>query len=75
MILTIESRRRDGKFKVIMSWAGQPNGFGGLTFGTSIRKLIDVARLENELAQAKEVYDPCNLIPQHLKANKQEQNK
>jgi hypothetical protein len=75
MILTIESRRRDGKFKVIMSWAGQPNGFGGLTFGTSIRKLIDLARLENELAQAKEVYDPCNLIPQHLKVNKQEQNK
>jgi hypothetical protein len=71
MILTIESRRRDGKFKVVMNWPGQPNGFGGLTFAKSIRKLIDEARLENEIAQAKEVYDPCNLIPQHLKVNKQ----
>jgi hypothetical protein len=67
MILTIESRRRDGKFKVVMSWAGQPNAFGGLTFAKSIRKLIDEARLESEIAQAKEVYDPCNIIPQKYK--------
>jgi len=68
MILTIESRRRDGKFKVIMSWPGQPNGFGGLTFGTSFHKLIDLARLENEIAAAEQVYDPCNLIPSLLKS-------
>ena len=69
MILTIESRRRDGKFKVIMSWPGSPNAFGGLNFTHSIRKLITLEGLENEIGQAKEVYDPCNLIPQ-CRANK-----
>ena len=62
MILTIESRRRDGKFKVIMSWPGSPNAFGGLNFTHSIRKWITLEGLENEIGQAKEVYDPCNLL-------------
>jgi hypothetical protein len=39
-------QRADGKYSVLISFAGAPNMFGGRDFGKSFRKIVSAERLE-----------------------------
>ena len=45
MNITILNKRKDGKYKVSFTFPGQPNGFGGLTCGRTINKILTADKL------------------------------
>ena len=46
MNITILNRRKDNKYKVAFTFAGQPNGFGGTSGGRTINKILTIDQLK-----------------------------
>lgn len=73
MKIFIGRRRRDNKYPVEIVFAGQPNGFGGLSCGKSYRKIWDedtVNAIPENYPKAEEVRG----MPYHLKIKKKEEH-
>ena len=53
MQLTIHAARRDGRYPARFYYFGGPNGFGGLSAGTSVKKLLTAAQVEATVSRLK----------------------
>ena len=63
MNITVLNKRKDGKYKVAFDFPGQPNGFGGLTYGRTINKILTADKLRE---YAMKHPDQRHKFPKHI---------
>jgi hypothetical protein len=60
----LSTKRKDGKFKISLSFPGSPNAFGGFYYDTLFTKLKTVEQIEELIANPACEH---NITPEDLK--------